>query len=50
VLRFGDSGVPAELQPFAVAPVLQLLAFFAGRQLGRDVDAPAGLQKAVRDD
>ena len=50
VLRFGDSGVPAELQPFAVAPVLQLLAFFAGRRLGRDVDAPAGLQKAVRDD
>lgn len=50
VLRFGDSGVPTELQPFAVAPVLQLLAFFAGRRLGRDVDAPAGLQKAVRDD
>lgn len=50
VLRFGDPGIPAGLQPFAVAPVLQLLAFFAGRQLGRDVDAPAGLQKAVRDD
>lgn len=38
------------LRPFQTAPVLQLLAFFAGRQLGRDVDAPAGLQKAVRDD
>ena len=38
------------LRPFEAAPVLQLLAFFAGRQLGRDVDAPAGLQKAVRDD
>ena len=38
------------LRPFETAPVLQLLAFFAGRQLGRDVDAPAGLQKAVRDD
>ena len=37
-------------RPFEAAPVLQLLAFFAGRQLGRDVDAPAGLQKAVRDD
>ena len=37
-------------RPFETAPVLQLLAFFAGRQLGRDVDAPAGLQKAVRDD
>ena len=50
VFRFGDPVVPAELQPFAVAPVLQLLAFFVGRRLGRDVDAPAGLQKAVRDD
>ena len=38
------------VRPFETAPVLQLLAFFAGRQLGRDVDAPAGLQKAVRDD
>ena len=38
------------LRPFEAAPVLQLLAFFAGRQLGRDVDAPAGLRKAVRDD
>lgn len=38
------------LRPFATAPVLQLLAFFAGRRLGRDVDAPAGLRKAVRDD
>ena len=38
------------LRPFETAPVLQLLAYFAGRQLGRDVDAPAGLQKAVRDD
>lgn len=50
VFRFGDPGLSAELQPFAVAPLLQLLAFFAGRRLGRDVDAPAGLQKAVRDD
>ncbi len=40
----------AWLRPFQAAPVLQLLAYFAGRQLGRDVDAPAGLQKAVRDD
>ena len=38
------------LRPFETAPVLQLLAFFAGRRLGRDVDAPAGLRKAVRDD
>ncbi len=38
------------LRPFEAAPVLQLLAYFAGRQLGRDVDAPAGLRKAVRDD
>ena len=38
------------VRPFEAAPVLQLLAFFAGRQLGRDVDAPAGLRKAVRDD
>ena len=38
------------LRPFSAAPILQLLALFAGRQLGRDVDAPAGLQKAVRDD
>ena len=38
------------LRPFETAPVLQLLAFLAGRQLGRDVDAPAGLRKAVRDD
>ena len=38
------------LRPFEAAPVLQLLAFFAGRQLGRNVDAPAGLRKAVRDD
>ena len=38
------------LHPFSAAPALQLLAFFAGRQLGRDVDAPAGLQKTVRDD
>lgn len=37
-------------RPFQTAPLLQLLAFFAGRQLGRNVDAPAGLQKAVRDD
>lgn len=45
----GSTGEPWQ-RPFEVAPVLQLLAFFAGRQLGRDVDAPAGLQKAVRDD
>ena len=38
------------LRPFSAAPILQLLALFAGRQLGRDVDAPAGLQKAVHDD
>ena len=44
-----SSGAPA-LRPFETAPVLQLLAFFAGRRLGRDVDAPAGLQKAIRDD
>ena len=44
-----SAGAP-RLRPFEAAPVLQLLAFFAGRQLGRDVDAPAGLQKAVRDD
>ena len=50
MFRFGDAATAAELQPFALAPVLQLLAFFAGRQLGRNVDAPAGLQKAVRDD
>ena len=50
VLRFGEPGVPPELQPFAVAPLLQLLALFAGRKLRRDVDAPAGLTKAVRDD
>lgn len=50
VFRLGDAATPAELQPFVVAPVLQLLACFAGRQRGRDVDAPAGLRKAVRDD
>jgi glucosamine--fructose-6-phosphate aminotransferase (isomerizing) len=44
-----SAGVPW-LRPFETAPVLQLLAFFAGRRLGRNVDAPAGLQKAVRDD
>lgn len=44
-----SSGAPW-LRPFEIAPVLQLLAFFAGWQLGRDVDAPAGLRKAVRDD
>lgn len=49
-LRFGDPGLAAELQPFAVTPLLQLLACCAGRRLGRNVDAPAGLQKAVRDD
>ncbi|MDE2883119.1 MAG: SIS domain-containing protein [Acidobacteriota bacterium] len=50
VFRFGGPGIPAELQPFAVAPALQLLAFCSGRKLGRDVDAPRGLEKAVRDD
>ena len=40
----------SSLRPFSAAPILQLLALFAGRQLGRDVDAPAGLQKTVRDD
>ena len=44
------SAAPPRLRPFAVAPVLQLLAFFAGWQLGRNVDAPAGLRKAVHDD
>lgn len=44
------SGGSPWLRPFRIAPVLQLLAFFAGRQLDRDVDAPAGLRKAVRDD
>ena len=44
-----SAGAPWQ-RPFEAAPVLQLLAFFAGGQLGRNVDAPAGLQKAVRDD
>ena len=35
---------------FFAAPVLQFLALYAGRQLGRDVDRPPGLVKAVGDD
>ncbi len=42
-------GAPAALAFFA-APLLQLLAFHTGRQLGRDVDRPPRLGKAVGDD
>ncbi len=40
---------PASLAFFA-APILQLLALRAGERLGRDVDRPPRLGKAVRDD
>lgn len=39
-----------ELAPFFAAPVLQLLALYAGVRRGRNVDAPEGLRKAVPDD
>lgn len=39
-----------ELAPFVAAPVLQLLALYAGVRRGRKVDAPEGLRKAVGDD
>ena len=45
-----DCGAPVEFAPFFAAPVVQWLALFAGAALGRPVDAPEGLTKAVTDD
>lgn len=45
-----DCGTPVELAPFFAAPVVQLLALYAGAALGRPVDSPEGLTKAVTDD
>ena len=45
-----DCGAPVEFAPFFAAPVVQWLALCAGAALGRPVDAPEGLTKAVTDD
>ena len=45
-----DCGTPVEFAPFFAAPVVQWLALCAGAALGRPVDAPEGLTKAVTDD
>lgn len=45
-----DYGAPVEFAPFFAAPVVQWLALYAGAALGRPVDAPKGLTKAVTDD
>lgn len=48
--QFDCGGAAVELAPFFAAPVVQLLALYAGAALGRPVDAPEGLTKAVTDD
>lgn len=45
-----DCGAEVALAPFFAAPVAQLLALYAGAALGRPVDSPEGLTKAVTDD
>lgn len=45
-----DCGTAVELAPFFAAPVVQWLALYAGAALGRPVDSPEGLTKAVTDD
>ena len=45
-----DCGAAVEFAPFFAAPVVQWLALYAGAALGRPVDAPEGLTKAVTDD
>ena len=45
-----DCGSAVELAPLFAAPVVQWLALYAGAALGRSVDAPEGLTKAVTDD
>lgn len=44
------SGRDVSVAPFSAAPLLQLLALYAGVRRGRNVDAPEGLRKAVKDD
>lgn len=48
--QFDCGAAVVELAPFFAAPVVQLLALYAGAALGRPVDAPEGLTKAVTDD
>lgn len=48
--QFDCGGAAVELAPFFAAPVVQLLALYAGATLGRPVDTPEGLTKAVTDD
>ncbi len=62
ILRIAPAGPESDVSPptiappggsalaFFAAPVLQLLALHAGNRLGRDVDRPPRLDKAVRDD